>query len=53
MRPLLRPRTWLRYEELGRIHMLAVLGRVRLANWVPRGWSTAYACLVELLEDTR
>jgi integrase len=36
MQPLLRPRTWRRYEELGRIHLLPVLGRVRLAKMGPQ-----------------
>jgi integrase len=36
MQPLLRPRTWLRYEELGRIHLLPVLERVWLGKIGPQ-----------------
>ena len=36
MQPLLRPRTWIRYEELGRIHLLPVVGGVRLAKMGPQ-----------------
>ncbi|MGH7641703.1 MAG: tyrosine-type recombinase/integrase [Candidatus Dormibacteria bacterium] len=36
MGPLLRSRTWRRYEELGRIHLLPTLGRVRLSQMGPQ-----------------
>ncbi|MFZ0169297.1 MAG: site-specific integrase [Candidatus Dormiibacterota bacterium] len=36
MQPLLRPSTWRRYEELGRIHLLPALGGVRLAKVSPQ-----------------
>jgi integrase len=32
----LRPATWRRYEQLGRVHILPVLGRVRLVKLTPQ-----------------
>jgi len=35
MRTLLRPRTWTRYEELGRVHLVPALGRLPVARIGP------------------
>ncbi|MHB8312386.1 MAG: tyrosine-type recombinase/integrase [Candidatus Dormibacteria bacterium] len=36
MRTQLRPRTWTRYEELGRVHLLPALGKLPLARLGPQ-----------------
>ncbi|HUY97272.1 MAG TPA: site-specific integrase [Verrucomicrobiae bacterium] len=35
VRTNLRPRTWTRYEQLGRVHLLPVLGRIKLSRIGP------------------
>ena len=36
MRTQLRPRTWTRYEELGRVHLLPAIGKIPLARLGPQ-----------------
>ncbi len=47
MQPLLRPRTWIRYEELGRIHLLPTVGRVRLAKMGPQNVRELHRRMIE------
>jgi integrase len=47
VRPQLRPRTWQRYEELIRLHALATLGRVQVAQLGPE---RIQLCLTEALQ---
>lgn len=42
-RPTLRPRTWTRYEQLIRVHVVPTLGLTRLAKLTPQQVQTLYA----------
>ncbi len=42
-KPSLRPRTWLRYEQLVRVHAIPALGRIPLARLGPQDLQRCYA----------
>lgn len=46
-RPSLRPRTWLRYEQLLRLHTIPALGRVSLVKVEPQHLQRLYADRLE------
>jgi integrase len=47
VRPSLRPRTWERYEQLMRCHVLPQLGHIRLTRLTPQHLERLYAELVD------
>lgn len=46
-RPSLRPRTWLRYEQLLRLHVVPEIGKVRLVRLSPQHLQRLYAGRLE------
>ena len=43
VKPTLRPRTWIRYRELCRVHLIPAIGRLRLGRLQPAHLETLYA----------
>ncbi len=43
VKPTLRPRTWIRYRELCRVHLIPTIGRLRLGRLQPTHLETLYA----------
>lgn len=47
VRPSLRPRTWLRYEQYVRVHIIPEIGRVSLARLTPQHLQLLYGSRLE------